>query len=149
MKCFSRKLAVWPKKTFYEKTPQNGLFSDTWLWKALDVKPLTPGQVLGNWVMWKVGGIKVKCTRKLAKRRIFWCNAPYPKIGGVSLFRNTANGSQQILKRGSTSAGHNSALNTPYPPLAYIFWTPWTRGSGTTWFLGYFRRFLSSGAQIT
>ena len=49
------------------------------------------------------------------------------KIDGVTLIRHTAIASRQILKRGSTSATRNSALNfklkTPYPPLPNIFWT--------------------------
>ena len=57
--------SVW--RFFYE-TSLNDLFSDTriwvtWLWKALDVKLLTPGQILGIWVMWKVGGITIECKR--------------------------------------------------------------------------------------
>ena len=46
----------------------------------------------------------------------------------VLVFRCTAIASWQISKRRSTSAARNSALNTPYPPLPYIFWTLWTWG---------------------
>ena len=49
------------------------------------------------------------------------------KIGGVSLIRNIAIGSQQILKQGSTSAGHNSALIPP-TPLCHTYFEPWTWG---------------------
>lgn len=45
------------------------------------------------------------------------------EIDRVSMIFDTAIGRGQILKRGSTSAGRNSALKTPFPPLAYIFWT--------------------------
>ena len=49
------------------------------------------------------------------------------KFDGLTLIRHTAIASRQILKRGSTSATRNSALNfklkTPYPPLPNIFWT--------------------------
>ena len=66
MNCWTNSFqSVW--RFFYE-TSLNDLFSDTriwvtWLWKALDVKLLTPGQILGIWVMWKVGGIKIECKR--------------------------------------------------------------------------------------
>ena len=45
-------------------------------------------------------------------RVIFWNNAPQ----FFSFF----------FKQGLTSAGRNSALKTPYPPLPYIFWKLWT-----------------------
>ena len=48
------------------------------------------------------------------------------KIGRVFLRIDTAIASRQISKRGSTSATRNSALNTPYTPLPYIFWTVWS-----------------------
>ena len=93
------------------------------------------------------------------------------KIGGYQCLFDTAIVSQIFLKRGSTSTGRYSALKIPHPPLPYIFWTldmrihqvpprmynllkkidqiaiP-RRGIHEP-FLGYFRRFLSSGAQIT
>lgn len=37
-----------------------------------------------------------------------------------------------FLNRESTSAGRNSALNTPHPPLPYIFWKHWT--CSFTWY---------------
>ena len=66
MNCWTNSFqSVW---RFFDETSLNDLFSDTriwvtWLWKALDVKLLTPGQILGIWVMWKVGGIKIECKR--------------------------------------------------------------------------------------
>ena len=50
------------------------------------------------------------------------------KTKKVLVFFDTAIASRQILKWGSTSAGRNSTLKTPYPPLPYIFWTVWTGG---------------------
>ena len=54
-----------------KKTPHFHLFWwiqtwVTWLWKDLDAKPLTPGQLLGYpWklAMWRVGGTKIERTR--------------------------------------------------------------------------------------
>lgn len=48
------------------------------------------------------------------------------KIGGVTFFLDTTIAARTILKRRSTLAAPNSALNTLYPPLQYIFWTFWT-----------------------
>ena len=46
----------------------------------------------------------------------------------VLIFHYTEFASPKISKRGLTSAGRNSALKTPYPPLPNIFWTLWTWG---------------------
>ena len=52
-------------------------------------------------------------------------NQHFVLFGPIALKRFA---SRQTLKQGSTSAARNSALNTPYPPLPYIFWTAWTWG---------------------
>ena len=83
----------------------------------------------------------------------------------MSLIRNTAIQSRQISKRGSTSAAHNSALNTPYPPchtysepsrhkdspgttsfIPYLSKKKWANRDEATVFFGLFMR---AGAQIT
>ena len=48
----------------------------------------------------------------------------------LNLFREFAltNLVENFFETGSSSAGCNSALNTLYPPLPYIFWTSWTWG---------------------
>ena len=96
-----------------KKTPVRRLFlcariGVTWLWKDLDAKPLTPGQLLG--CPWKLWGITLQTsyvegrwhqnwahtsplhfftvgTRKFAKKWFFGCNAPYPKILNGKIFR--------------------------------------------------------------
>ena len=80
----------------------------------------------------KIRGVKIKDTPpifvQLNWQRLLGLNSmliQFPsnrtKIGGVPLIFDTANGWGQILKRGSTSAGRNSALKTPYTALPYIF----------------------------
>ena len=60
-----QKLTVWPEKSIFcaKKTPHFRLFWWTriwvnWLWKDLDAKRLTPGQLLG--CPWKLWGIALQ-----------------------------------------------------------------------------------------
>ena len=118
----------------------------TWLWRDLDAKRLTQGQLLG-WP-WKVWGITLqtsyvgsvtknqRCYKKL-KLLYFWSDrfetnrtwslsigAIGPKIQKVLVFRNTEFASPQISKWGSTSEacitvklGLKDPL-VPLPPFA-------------------------------
>ena len=59
--CFRQKLTIWPGKfVLSKKIPQSGLFLCariwvTWLWKALDAEPVTPGQL--QWYPWNLTGM--------------------------------------------------------------------------------------------
>ena len=123
-----------------QKTPQKRLFLcariwDTWLWKDLD-KPLKFAKKKISLVKPKNRPSKAKNRRcykksKVLRIRLIQFQTSRTKIGRVTLIRNTEIVSRQISKRGSTSAPHNSALKTPYPPLPYIIWTAWTWGFTT------------------
>ena len=60
------------------------------------------------------------------------CGGQKSKIVTVLYFFTPHFWFQFFSKRGSTSAGRNSALKTPYPPLPYIFWKLWT--CSFTWY---------------
>ena len=89
-----QQLSLWPGKLILcKKTPQNRLFWwtqnwFTWLWKDLDAKLLTPGQLVG--CPWKLWGTKIErtrtryilfsvCAQKFAKKWFFWVKRYVPK----------------------------------------------------------------------
>ena len=73
-KCFKQKLTVLPEKSVsWKKYAQKrpilcARIWVTWLWKAIDAKPLTPGRVLGYfWLIWGVT-VQTRCVRSVASK---------------------------------------------------------------------------------
>ena len=127
MTCYRQKFTLWPgnrilseKRLKWSKIwTTSGIFL---LWRVLDAKLYTPGQLLVHtwkrfkWAICKVGGIEIEGTKKLTKKQIFSKNALHPKIFKGNFFGDGTHGNLTHLRFWiCLLKGSHELLCPPYP----------------------------------
>ena len=134
-----QQLIVWPGKSILcKKTPHFHLFWwtqiwVTWLWKDLDAKRLTPGQLQAY--PWKLWGMTVQTSYVGGRWHQNWAHTSLQHFYVCALCNSVATNLETRVNFGQPYLG----LKTPYHPLPYIFWTPCTWGF-TRYHLTYIKR---------